>query len=58
MKKVHSVNSIKKLLEREGLDKLQDQPPLKITVIKESPLANCDGYEANKLPFLHSLPLV
>ena len=58
MKAVHSVNSIKKLLQREGLDKLNEPAPLKITVIKESPLANCDGYEANKLPFLHSLPLV
>ncbi len=58
MKAVHSVNSIRKLLQREGLDKADEPPPLKITVIKENPLANCDGYEANKLPFLHSLPLV
>ena len=61
MKKVHSVNSIKKLLEREGLDKLKDQPPLKITVIKENPIANVDNVDdcpTNKLPFLHSLPLV
>ena len=58
MKAVHSVNSIKKLLQREGLDKLEEVAPLKITVIKESPLVKCDGYEANKLPFLHSLPLV
>ena len=58
MKKVHSVNSIKKLLEREGLDKLQNQPPLKITVIKENPIANMDECQTNKLPFLHSLPLV
>ena len=58
MKAVHSVNSIKKLLQREGLDKLEEVAPLKITVIKENPLAKCDGYEANKLPFLHSLPLV
>ena len=58
MKAVHSVNSIKKLLQREGLDKMEEVAPLKITVIKENPLANCDGYEANKLPFLHSLPLV
>ena len=58
MKKVHSVNSIKRLLEREGLDKLQDQPPLKITVIKENPIANLDECQTNKLPFLHSLPLV
>ena len=58
MKAVHSVSSIKKLLEREGLDKLSDQPPLKITVIKENPLANKDELQTNKLPFLHSLPLV
>ena len=58
MKAVHSVNSIKKLLEREGLDKLNDQPPLKITVIKENPIANMDECQTNKLPFLHSLPLV
>ena len=58
MKAVHSVNSIKKLLQREGLDKINEPAPLKITVIKENPLANLDGYEANKLPFLHSLPLV
>ena len=58
MKAVHSVNSIKKLLEREGLDKLKDQPPLKITVIKENPIANMDERQTNKLPFLHSLPLV
>ena len=58
MKAVHSVNSIKKLLEREGLDKLKDQPPLKITVIKENPIANMDECQTNKLPFLHSLPLV
>ena len=58
MKAVHSVNSIKKLLEREGLDKLKEQPPLKITVIKENPIANMDECQTNKLPFLHSLPLV
>ena len=58
MKAVHSVNSIKKLLQREGLDKIEEPAPLRITVIKESPLSKCDGYEANKLPFLHSLPLV
>ena len=58
MKAVHSVNSIKKLLQREGLDKINEPAPLKITIIKENPLANCDGYVANKLPFLHSLPLV
>ena len=58
MKAVHSVNSIKKLLEREGLDKINEQPPLKITVIKENPIANMDELQTNKLPFLHSLPLV
>lgn len=58
MKAVHSANSIKKLLQRQGFDKIENMAPLKITVIKESPLANLDGYEANKLPFLHSLPLV
>ena len=58
MKAVHSVNSIKKLLQREGLDKIEEPAPLKITIIKENPLSKCDGYEANKLPFLHSLPLV
>ena len=58
MKAVHSVNSIKKLLQREGLDKIEEAAPLKITVIKENPLVKCDDYEPNKLPFLHSLPLV
>ena len=58
MKAVHSVNSIKKLLQREGLDKIEEPAALRITVIKENPLSKCDGYEANKLPFLHSLPLV
>jgi hypothetical protein len=58
MKAVHSVNSIKKLLQREGLDKMEEVAPLRITVIKDNPLANCDDYQANKLPFLHSLPLV
>ena len=58
MKAVHSVNSIRKLLQREGLDQIEEPAPLKITVIKESPLAKYDGYISNKLPFLHSLPLV
>ena len=58
MKAVHSVNSIKKLLQREGLDKIEEPAPLKITVIKENPLASCDDYAPNKLPFLRSLPLV
>ena len=58
MKAVHSANSIKKLLQRQGFDNFENMAPLKISVIKESPLANLDEYEANKLPFLHSLPLV
>ena len=40
---------------RENVD---DQAPLRITVIKENPLANYDDYVPNKLPFLRSLPLV
>ena len=55
LKDVHSVQSVQKLLLRENYD---DQAPLRITIIKENPLASCDGYVANKLPFLHSLPLV
>ena len=55
LKDVHSVQSVQKLLLRENVD---DQAPLKITIIKESPLASCDGYIPNKLPFLRSLPLV
>ena len=55
LKDVHSVKSVQKLLMREDID---NQVPLKITVIKESPLASCDGYIPNKLPFLRSLPLV
>ena len=55
LKDVHSVQSVQKLLLRENFD---DQAPLKISIIKESPLASCDGYVPNKLPFLHSLPLV
>ena len=55
LKDVHSVKSVQKLLMRENID---DQAPLRITVIKESPLASCDGYIPNKLPFLRSLPLV
>ena len=58
MKAVHSVNSIRKLLQREGLDKVEEVAPLRITVIKDNPIANSDEYQANKLPFLHSLPLV
>ena len=55
LKEVHSVKSVQKLLMRENID---NQAPLRITIIKESPLASCDGYIPNKLPFLHSLPLV
>ena len=55
LKDVHSVQSVQKLLLRENID---DQAPLRITIIKESPLASCDGYIPNKLPFLRSLPLV
>ena len=55
LKDVHSVQSVQKLLLRENAD---DQAPLRITIIKESPLASCDGYMPNKLPFLRSLPLV
>ena len=40
---------------RENMD---NQAPLKITVIKENPLARYDDYMPNKLPFLRSLPLV
>ena len=58
MKAVHSVNSIRKLLQREDLDKVEEVAPLKITVSKDNPIANSDEYQANKLPFLHSLPLV
>ena len=55
LKDVHSVQSVQKLLMRENID---NQVPLKITVIKENPLASCDDYAPNKLPFLRSLPLV
>lgn len=55
LKDVHSVKSVQKLLMRENVD---DQAPLRITVIKENPLANYDDYVPNKLPFLRSLPLV
>ena len=55
LKDVHSVKSVQKLLMRENID---NQAPLKITVIKENPLARYDDYMPNKLPFLRSLPLV
>ena len=55
LKDVHSVKSVQKLLMRENID---NQAPLRITIIKENPLASCDDYMPNKLPFLRSLPLV
>ena len=55
LKDVHSVKSVQKLLMRENID---NQAPLRITVIKENPIASYDDYMPNKLPFLHSLPLV
>ena len=55
LKDVHSVQSVQKLLLRENID---EQAPLRITIIKENPIASFDGYIPNKLPFLHSLPLV
>ena len=56
MKAVHSANSIKRLLEREGLDKIDTTTPLKLTAIKENPNDNSDELDPNKLPFLHSVP--
>ena len=55
LKDVHSVKSVQKLLIRENID---NQAPLRITVIKENPIASYDDYMPNKLPFLRSLPLV
>ena len=55
LKDVHSVKSVQKLLLRENID---NQAPLRITVIKENPIASYDDYMPNKLPFLRSLPLV
>ena len=55
LKDVHSVKSVQKLLMRENID---NQAPLRITVIKENPIASYDDYIPNKLPFLRSLPLV
>ena len=55
LKDVHSVKSVQKLLMRENID---NPVPLRITVIKENPLASSDEYIPNKLPFLRSLPLV
>ena len=56
MKAVHSIQSVRKLIQSQGLDGNID--PLRITVIKENPLTRDDEYIPNKLPFLHSLPLV
>ena len=56
MKAVHSTNSIKRLLEREGLDKIDTTTPLKFTVIKENPNDISEELDPNKLPFLHSVP--
>ena len=56
MKAVHSIQSVRKLIQSQGLDGNID--PLRITVIKENPLTRDDEYVPNKLPFLHSLPLV
>ena len=55
LKDVHSVKSVQKLLMRENID---NQAPLRITVIKENPIESYDDYMPNKLPFLRSLPLV
>ena len=55
LKDVHSVKSVQKLLMRENID---NQAPLRITIIKENPLSSFDDYIPNKLPFLRSLPLV
>ena len=55
LKDVHSVKSVQKLLMRENID---NQAPLRITVIKENPISSYDDYIPNKLPFLRSLPLV
>ena len=52
MKAVHSKNSITKLIQREGLDKIEEPASLKITAIKESQLAICNVYETNKLDYL------
>ena len=56
MKAVHSANSIKRLLEREGLDKIDTTTPVKLAVIKENQNENSDEFEPNKLPFLHAVP--
>ena len=37
MKKIHSVNSIRKLLQREGLDKIKDMLPLRVNVSGKGP---------------------
>lgn len=55
MKTVHSVQSVRKLLERQGIDP-RDLDPLKISIVEDK----YDIYYNNesKLPFLHSPPLV
>ena len=58
MKAVHSIQSIRKLLAREGLDKIGTIDPLRISIIKENGISKDDNFIENKLPFLHSLPLV
>ena len=55
LKDVHSVQSVQKLLLRENVD---DEVPLRITIIKENPIAGTEEYTPNKLPFLRSLPLI
>ena len=42
MKKIHSVSSIKKLLQREGLDKINEQSSFINNNIKENPSSNFD----------------
>ena len=45
--------------KNKGLgENIDNQAPLRITIIKENPLSSCDDYPPNKLPFLHSLILV
>ena len=58
MKAVHSIQSVRKLLAREGLDKIGTIDPLRISIIKENGISKDDNYIENRLPFLHSLPLV
>ena len=48
MKAIHSVNSIKKLLQREGLDNLPDNTTLKMKSIQEEPDINSNGRKIDK----------